>query len=81
MEAARRAEEITARLGRVLRRRRDSLGLSMNEVCTRSGLAVSFIGYLETGQRRPSVDTLCRLATAFGCHASELLAEAEGERS
>lgn len=77
MEAAKRAEEITSRLGPALRARREALGLSMNELSTRSGLTVSAIGYLETGQRRPSVDSLCRLATAFNCKPSELLQAVE----
>ena len=77
MDAARRAEQITAELAQELRIRRESLGLSMNEVATRAGLAVSFIGYLETGQRKPGVETLCRIAVAFGCEASDLLKAAE----
>lgn len=79
MEAAKRADEITGRLGPVFRSRREALGLSMNELSTRAGLTVSFIGYLETGQRRPSVDSLCRLAFAFNCEPSELLRSVEGE--
>jgi transcriptional regulator with XRE-family HTH domain len=79
MEVARRAEQITAKLGPAIRARRVALGLSMNVLSTKSGLTVSSIGYVETGQRRPSVDTLCRLALAFGCLPSELLQEAESQ--
>jgi len=77
MDAGKHADKISLELARELRARREGLHLSMNEVATRAGLAVSFIGYLETGQRKPSVETLSRLATAFGCRAFEILEAAE----
>lgn len=81
MEAGKQADRISAELAKELRKRREALGLSMNEVATRAGLAVSFIGYLETCQRKPSVETLSRLASAFGCQAYEILEAAERKAS
>jgi transcriptional regulator with XRE-family HTH domain len=60
-----------------LKSRREAVGLSKNEVATRSGLAVSFVSYLESGKRKPTIETLTRLALVFGTSASDLLAVCE----
>lgn len=67
------ADEMAAALAEDLRNRRIASGLSMNELATRSGLAVSFIGYVERGERRPSVETLAKIAWALGSRAAEIL--------
>jgi len=60
-----------------LKSRREAAGLSKNELATRSGLAVSFVSYLESGKRKPTIETLTRLALVFGTSASDLLAVCE----
>lgn len=60
-----------------LKARRAAAGLSKNEVATRAGLAVSFVSYLETGVRKPTVETLARLAVVYETTASQLLASSE----
>lgn len=60
-----------------LKSRREAVGLSKNELATRSGLAVSFVSYLESGKRKPTIETLTRLALVFGTSASDLLAVCE----
>lgn len=78
-----RADKLTENLATELCDRRKGIGLSMNELATKTGLAVSFIGYLERGVRRPSVETLAKIAWALGFSASEILevAERKGAKS
>jgi len=71
------ADELTESLAVEIRNRRMARGLSMNELATRTGLAVSFIGYLERGMRRPSVETLAKIAWAMDFTASEILETVE----
>jgi transcriptional regulator with XRE-family HTH domain len=60
-----------------LRTRRESANLSKNQVATASGLAVSFVSYLESGLRKPTVETLARLASVYGTTTSDLLRSSE----
>jgi transcriptional regulator with XRE-family HTH domain len=71
------ADQLTEALAVELRNRRKAKGLSMNELATRTGLAVSFIGYVERGERRPSVETLAKIAWAMDSTAAEILDAAE----
>jgi transcriptional regulator with XRE-family HTH domain len=67
------AQALAAELARL----RVDAGLSKNELATRSGLAVSFVSYLESGERQPTVASLARIAHVYGCKASDIVAAAE----
>lgn len=49
----------------------------MNELATRTGLARSFVTYLEKGERIPSLETIARIAFALGISAGELVRRTE----
>ena len=68
-------------LGRVIRRHRLRLGLSQEELAERADLHRNHVGFLERGERSPTVDVLARIGTALGVPASRLLFEAEEELS
>lgn len=51
----------------------------MNELSARTGLARSFVTYLEKGERIPSLETIARIAFALGISASELVRRTERE--
>jgi transcriptional regulator with XRE-family HTH domain len=75
------AEEWADRLKKALpfelTKLREARGLSKNELSVRTGLARSFITYLEQGRTTPSIETLGRLAFALGISPGEILKRAE----
>lgn len=60
-------------LGRNLRRARERLNLTQEEVAERSGVHATEVSRIEGGKRDPQVSTVQRLAEAVGLSASELL--------
>lgn len=68
------------RLGRALRELRDGQGWSRKELAERSSLSYPYVSQLENGDREPSLDTLAKLAGAFGLAVDELLAANPGQR-
>ena len=77
MQSRQMAERISEILAAEITALREAKGLSKNETSVRTGLAVSFVSTLESGKKRPSVETLVKLAAAFGTTASEVLATCE----
>jgi transcriptional regulator with XRE-family HTH domain len=61
------------RLGRNVLKARRRAGLSQEELGAMACLHRTEIGFVESGQRLPRVDTLIRLASALGVGAAELL--------
>jgi transcriptional regulator with XRE-family HTH domain len=71
-------EPVCVALAEVIRERRVQAGFSLGQLAVRTGLSRQMLSYVETGRRVPSVDSLARIARAFGVRGSRLLAEAEG---
>ncbi len=70
----RRVDEAAAeRFGRNLLRARRRAGFSQEELGALACLHRTEIGFVESGQRLPRVDTLLKLASALGVDAGELL--------
>lgn len=63
-------------LARLVIERRIRLRMSQEQLAERMQTSISAISRLESGQHRPNVDTLQRLANAFGEH---LIVGFEGE--
>lgn len=53
-------------LNQELRALRLACGFTLNDVCERSGLSVSYLSDIERGRTMPSMKTLGKLAAAFG---------------
>jgi transcriptional regulator with XRE-family HTH domain len=68
--------KICEKTSRLLRERRESLGLSMNEVARRTGLAQQTVSFVERGMRMPTLDTLLRITAALEVDLWEVLREA-----
>lgn len=68
-----------AALGRLIKGRRTSLGISQEELGFRANLDRTYISGLERGVRNPSLTALMSLAKGFGISVSELLENLEGE--
>jgi transcriptional regulator with XRE-family HTH domain len=64
---------VVGHLGKNLRRARDRLGLTQEEVAGRSGVHATEVSRIEAGKRDPRVTTVERLAKAVGVSPSDLL--------
>jgi transcriptional regulator with XRE-family HTH domain len=68
-------------LGRVIRRRRLSLGMSQEGFAVSVGLHRTYIGSIERGERNVSIANLLRISDGLRIACSALLANAERESS
>jgi transcriptional regulator with XRE-family HTH domain len=59
--------------GREIRRRRDALGLTLDQFAERCGLSSNYIGTIENGHRDPALSTIEALARGLGIPTGELL--------
>ena len=50
-------------------------GLTQQRLSAQTGLSQVSISKIEKGDTNPRASTLCRIATAFGCHIDELFKE------
>jgi transcriptional regulator with XRE-family HTH domain len=73
------ASDRRARLGERLRELRRERGLTLQDVATRSGLAVSTVSKVERGLMAPTYDRFSQLAEGLGVDIAELFTE-QGER-
>lgn len=55
-----------------VRRRREKLGLTLEELAVRSNLTPNYIGTIEHGKRDPSLSTVLAIARGLRIHPSEL---------
>jgi transcriptional regulator with XRE-family HTH domain len=63
----------------LLAEKREALGLSMNAVATQAGLSHTMISRVERGLRKPTLDTLLRMAGAMEIELWPLLKKAEAK--
>lgn len=73
------ASDRRARLGERLRELRRERGLTLQDVATRSGLAVSTVSKVERGLMAPTYDRFSQLAEGLGVDIAALFSE-QGER-
>ena len=59
-------------LGRNIRCIRESRGLSQKDLALLAGFTPAYLGYLERGQKNPSVDLVQKIATALDTEAYRL---------
>lgn len=59
-------------LGRVIRERREVLGLSQEKLAEQCGFDRTYISMLERGMRNPSLQNLFKLAEGLGTSVSRL---------
>ena len=70
---------IAPRVGRVIRKYRESARLSQEELAERSGLHRTYISLVERGRRNITVDALSQIAEALEVYPSKLMSDAEKE--
>jgi transcriptional regulator with XRE-family HTH domain len=66
---------VAVRLGRVARRIREQLGLTLADVAERARISAGMLSRLETGRVSPSLETIVALAQVLGVRPSILLQE------
>lgn len=69
------ASELTASIGRVARRIREELGLTLASVAQQAQISPGMLSRLETGRVSPSLETILALAEALGVRPALLLQE------
>ena len=69
-------ERIERELSRLLKERREKLGLSKVVTAQRAGLAVMTVFFVEQQQRSPGFNTLLRLASALEVELWKLVRDA-----
>lgn len=62
-----------AAIGAQIRRRRRELRLTQEELAEMADIAPSFLGHIERGTRKPSVETLVHLSEALGVCVCRLI--------
>ncbi len=78
MPASENALEIA--IGRQVRRNRKQLGLTITEMCDRTGLSAGMMSKIENGNTSPSLATLRSLSTALNVPVTSLFREFEEQR-
>jgi len=68
---------ISRAFGTVLREYRLKAGLSQEALAYRAGVHPTYVGLVERGKRRPSLDSAQRLSRGLGIRLSSLVSEAE----
>ena len=62
-------------VGYIVRKKRESLGLSQNQLAKKANISQATLSALESETKNPSVETVFLLAAAFDCSVCELLGE------
>ena len=62
-------------LGMRIRKQRKNLHLTQEELAERAGISLSFLGHIERGTRKASLETLVSLANALGMSTDIMLQE------
>lgn len=70
---------VSAAMGRVARRIREDLGLTLATVAKHAGISPAMLSRLETGHVSPSLETIAALADALGVRPALLLQELGAE--
>lgn len=69
-------EKVSSRVAKILREERERRGLSMNSVAERSGLSQPMISLIERELRKPTLDSLLRIAMAIDLDLADVIRKA-----
>ena len=70
-------ESLSAAFSKVIRRERRTKGLSQERLAHKAGLHRTYVGLVERGLRKPTIEVGHALARALGTPLSDLIREAE----
>lgn len=60
-------------IGKKVKKRRTSLGLTQEELAEKVGISRTYMGFVEQGRNVPTLETLEKIARALKVKTSELL--------
>jgi len=66
-------------IGRILRVKREQLGISQEALAERAGVDRSYVSILERGLKSPTLETLERICAALGTLSERVIEEARGK--
>ncbi len=64
---------ITRAFGKRMRQLRRERGLAQDRLAAQAGLSASYVGFIERGERNPTLETIYKLARVLGVAPKELL--------
>lgn len=64
-------------IGKIIRSLREQRGMSQEVLSGLAGMYKSHLGRIERGEKKPNLDSLCRIASALGMQPHELLKRIE----
>ena len=70
-------DAVCSNVAAILRADREARGLSMSAVAERGSLSQQMVSYVERGMRKPTLDTIVRMAHALDLDLSELMRRAQ----
>ncbi len=73
------ASELLRALSKLIRRKREEIGMSQTELAERSGLHRTYINNIERGTKNISIESVKKIADALNLPVSDLLSEAESD--
>ena len=68
---------VAVRFGRVVRAKREALGISQEDLADRAGLHRTYVSLIERGKRTASIATVEQLATALDVSMADLIGSTE----
>jgi len=60
-------------LGKNIRRFRKKIGLTQADLAEKTKLSPTYIGYIEIGQKRPTLKTLSKIATVLKVRVKDII--------
>ena len=72
LKTAKAVDDIYKVTGKCVRRAREKVGLTQAELAVRSKVHPGFVGYIERGDKKPSLETVHRFCLALGLSLGEL---------
>jgi transcriptional regulator with XRE-family HTH domain len=77
---SKRVQGLSKALATVVAKRRQAMNLSRQELATRAGVHQTYIGLLERGLRKPTLEVADAVAQALGAKLSDLILDSEALR-
>lgn len=75
------SDSFIAELGQVIRKHREAAGLTLEDLAYQSDMTSRHLFQIEKARTNPKVDTLYEIAGALGVKLSDLIRDAERQRT